>query len=180
MVHADIKQLLFIGELGLLPNDLGYGHTTRLAESDRIDIETGLTAIEVRPDLRARGAVKSAEHQLSNYITDRGIQTGERYAGIVTDGAQWRLYQHVNCEMHQIASLKIEPTDANVNRLLVWLESILATGKNINPNPREIVGRLGANSPGHALDAVELAGLYAKYSEQPNVKLKRDMWARLL
>src|ERR1035438_8031555 len=40
MVHADIKQLLFIGELGLLPNDLGYGHTTRLAESDRIDIRS--------------------------------------------------------------------------------------------------------------------------------------------
>ena len=180
MIHADIEQLLFIGGLGLEPQDIGYSHTAYPDRSNRIDIETGSTVIEVERDLSAPGALRSAEHQLNSYLAIRREQTGERYAGIATDGLKWNLYLTIDGQLKKLGSFTADPSGANTDALLTWLESAFGTGKDISPDPHEIVGRLGADSPGYALDSAELHALYKKYHQLPHVLIKRAMWARLL
>jgi SAM-dependent methyltransferase len=180
MVHADVRQLLLIGGLGLTPNDLARGHTADSGEYSRIDIEVGFTAIEVRTDLSVSGVRKSAEAQLSSYLTTRGRQTGHRYVGIIADGTEWRCYMSLDEAFHKLCSMTVEPSDPNVNRLLMWLESAIASAHEIEPIPGEIVGRLGVDSPSYALDATELASIYTKNRDLSHVRVKRRMWARLL
>lgn len=57
---------------------------------------------------------------------------------------------------------------------------MLAIATRITPTPTEIVRRLGATSPAHDLDALELQALYEANRDMPEVRLKRQLWARLL
>jgi SAM-dependent methyltransferase len=180
MVHADIRQLLLIGGLGLTPNDLARSHTAHSGEYDRIDIESAFTAIEVRTDLRVSGVLRSAEAQLGPYLATRRRHTDQRYAGIITDGTKWLLYVTLGENLQGLTSLAVEASDPKVKRVLTWLESALATANKIEPIPGEIVGRLGVDSPSYALESNELASLYAKYRHLSHVRTKRNMWARLL
>jgi hypothetical protein len=61
----------------------------------------------------------------------------------------------------------------------VWLEGVLGIAA-IVPTPTEIERRLGAASSGHAIDYAELGKLYARHRDIPTVRLKRELWARLL
>ncbi|HEX6500176.1 MAG TPA: N-6 DNA methylase [Micromonosporaceae bacterium] len=65
-------------------------------------------------------------------------------------------------------------------RLLVWLEAILATQESVRPTPLEIQRRLGASSPAHLLDYASLNLLYESASSVPEVQLKRELWGKLL
>ncbi len=181
MVQADVRQLLLIGGLGLEEDDLGVGPGSQVEDRRRIDIEVGGTVIEVRKDLRARGVARDAVQQLAGYLATREEQTGQRYVGVLTDGAEWRLYHLVDNEPRLVQSpLTIESSAPAVHELLMWLEGVLGTGRQITPSPQEIVGKLGADSPAHALDAAELTALYAKHRGQPSVTVKRRLWAKLL
>lgn len=64
--------------------------------------------------------------------------------------------------------------------LVVWLEGVLATAQQIPPHPDEIAKRLGHGSSAHALDAASLRNLYSAYKDDPSVRMKRQLWARLL
>ena len=46
--------------------------------------------------------------------------------------------------------------------------------------PSEIEQRLGATSPAHLLDFRELSALYEAHRDEPEVALKRELWAKLL
>src|SRR5260370_1048528 len=60
-----------------------------LRDRRRIDVEVGSTVVEVKRDLR-RGKVKAeAVDQLAGYVERRAEQTGRRYVGVLTDGADW-------------------------------------------------------------------------------------------
>jgi SAM-dependent methyltransferase len=180
MAHADIQQLLLIGGLGLAPSDLGEDRTTSPSEHSQIIVETARTVFEVRRDLRVPSILKAAEHQLKSSLDDYRHQTNERYAGIITDGAEWHAYIGIGHELSRISTIVVESNGANVDRLLTWLDSVLATGQDIKPDPKELIGRLGVDSPGHQLDAAELTALYKQYGTMPHVQVKRQMWARLL
>ena len=53
----------------------------------RIDALLGRTVFELKSDLRRERA--DAEEGLTRYLTDREGQTGEKYVGIATDGADF-------------------------------------------------------------------------------------------
>jgi SAM-dependent methyltransferase len=180
MVHADIRQLLLIGGLGLTPNDLERNHSDHSGQHDRIEIERSFTVLDVRTNLSVAGARKSAEAQLRVYLATRCRQTCQRYLGIITDGAEWRLYMSLDEVFHEIALMTVEASTPNANRVLTWLESVLASASDIAPTPSEIVERLGVKSPSYALDTTELSAIYVKSSNYPRVRVKRRMWARLL
>lgn len=180
MVEADVRQLLLIGGLGLSEDDLGVEPKTRAESRGRIDVEAGFTVIEVKRDLRTGGVAKAAERQLADYVAARGQQSGQRYVGVLTDGAEWRLYGLVDGNLQQVMILTIDPSDPKVDKLLPWLEAVLATGQQLEPSPREIRRKLGADSPAYALDIAELAAIYAKHRDLPAVKVKRNLWAKLL
>ncbi len=107
---------------------------------------------------------------------------GERYVGILSDGAEWHLYRLTPLGTLQEVgeTLDLQPSNPDVDQLLVWLESVLATGQQIIPTPTEIEQRLGADSPSHRLEYADLFSLYEANQSHPSVITKRELWAKLL
>ncbi|MGW5740755.1 N-6 DNA methylase [Amycolatopsis sp. NPDC003861] len=180
-VQADVYLLLTSGALALEPTDVARLEV-QLGDGSkrRIDVEIGHCVIEVKKDLRIGGVRKQAETQLAGYVRDQSLKLGVRYVGILTDGTEWYLYHLRDDELHQAAKLQLNPQSPEVDRLIVWLESILATQDAIIPTPVEITRRLGADSPAHQLDHLALSAIYAKSQHSPEIRLKRDLWAKLL
>jgi len=180
MVQADVRQLLAIGDIGLKEHDLGVELAAQAENRRRIDVAISRTVIEVRDDLRAGGVLREAERRLAGYVTARSEQTGQRYVAVLTDGAEWHAYHRLDGGLQRVTSLTVNPSDPDIDGLLMWLESVLASDRQIEPTPRGIARKLGADSPSYALDSAELRAIYAKCRELPVVKVKRDMWAKLL
>ena len=149
-------------------------------ERRRIDVEVGLTVFEVKRDLRRAGVRDDAVEQLAGYVQRRNDDLGQRYVGVLTDGAEWILYHLVNAELKEVSRFTNDMTTADVDGLCVWLEGVLATTNRVTPTPREIERRLGAESSAFALDAAELAALYQAHRDRPELRVKRELWAKLL
>lgn len=178
--QADIYMLLTTAALGLDTDDV-VTMESQLADGTRrrIDIEAGHVVIEVKKDLRA-GDLTDAEKQLAGYVAQRTKELGGRYVGILTDGTAWRLYHLADDQLTCVSELELSPRDPDKEALLIWLESVMATREQIRPVPAEIKQRLGSTSPAHQLDYAALAVLYRDNRNHPEVKLKRELWAKLL
>lgn len=178
--QADIYMLLTTAALGLDTDDV-VTMESQLADGTRrrIDIEAGHVVIEVKKDLRA-GDLTDAEKQLAGYVAQRTKELGGRYVGILTDGTAWRLYHLADDQLSCVSELELSPRDPDRDALLIWLESVMATREKIRPVPAEIKQRLGSTSPAHQLDYAALAVLYRDNRNHPEVKLKRELWAKLL
>ena len=148
----------------------------------RIDIETGTTVIEVKKDLSRGTARVDAESQLAGYLQRRVRQTGARYLGVLTDGYEWRLYvpdPDGEGILGTGETLKIK-NGSDTERLRYWLGTVLATVDNVRPTAEAIVRELGSDSPAYAADRATLHALYLAGAGIPEVKLKRELWAKLL
>ncbi|NKS55476.1 N-6 DNA methylase [Rhodococcus hoagii] len=179
-IQADIYMLLTTAGLGLDSDDV-LKVEKQLADGTRrrIDIEAGHVVIEVKKDLRV-GNLTDYEEQLAGYVQQRHTELGSRYVGVLTDGTGWRLYHLEDDSLVFISELSLSPSSPDTDKLLIWLESVMATRDQIKPTPREIEDRLGAESPGHHLDHASLAALFEANSDHPEVKIKRELWAKLL
>lgn len=179
-IQADIYMLLTTSGLGLDSDDV-VKMESQVADGTRrrIDIEAGHVVIEVKKDLRV-GNLADYEEQLAGYVQQRHIELGSRYVGILTDGTGWRLYNLRDGVLVAVSELELNPSAPDVDHLLVWLESVMATRDQIKPTPQEIEDRLGAESPGHQLDHASLAALFEANIDHAEVKLKRELWAKLL
>lgn len=182
-VQADIRTLLLAAPLNLSENGVEtINLETPAGERRRIDIEAGCTVIEVKRDLRVGNVRSEAVDQLASYVKQRSLTLGQRYVGLLTDGAEWLLYHLApSGALEQVgATLHVDPAEPDVDVLLVWLEGVLATGQQISPTPDEIEQRLGADSPSHQLDYADLLALYQVNQDRPSVALKRELWGKLL
>ncbi|MGH3905547.1 MAG: N-6 DNA methylase [Pseudonocardiaceae bacterium] len=179
-VQADIRQLLLTGGLDLAEHDLDVALEAQVGDRRRIDVEVGFTVIEVKRDLRNAGIVKTAEEQLAGYVLTRATQTGQRYVGVLTDGREWRAYHERQGKLVEATQHLVNPTRPDAEALLFWLEGVLATQWGIAPTPPEIRARLGATSASYALDRATLAALYAEHGKAETIRLKRQLWSRLL
>ncbi len=181
-VQSSIKVLLLAAPFNLDDGDLDDRTVALEARSGsgRIDIEIGSTVIEVKKDLRVGNILAEAAVQLAGYVVQREHSVAHRYVGVLTDGADWHLYHLVGDDLALVSSISVDAKNPDIEVLLLWLEGVLATTSRIRPMPREIERRLGARSSGHALDAVDLAALYDEHRHDPTVKLKRELWGRLL
>lgn len=179
-VQSDIRLLLLTGGLGLEDHDLDVELETQVPGRRRIDIEVGFTVIEVKKDLRKAAVIRDAVRQLAGYVASRSEATGQRYVGILTDGADWRAYNMSGGELTEATRFELKSSRQGVAPLLTWLEGVLAVRTGVRPVPQEIVTRLGADSASYALDRTALAALYAEHQSLPTVQLKRQLWARLL
>ena len=179
-LQSDVRQLLLEGGLNLDKNDLTVDLEAQVGDGRRIDVEIGFTAIECKRDLRSAKVLKDAEKQLEGYVRTRAEQVGQRYVGILTDGADWRAYALSSSAFVQAGRFEVKPRRTTPLELLVWLEGVLATAEGIKPTPDVIKGRLGAGSVSHGIDYTTLSALYAENKDLPTVQLKRELWARLL
>jgi hypothetical protein len=147
----------------------------------RIDIEAGFTVIEVKKDLRVGNVRRDALEQLSSYVTAQTERLGQRYVGVLTDGAEWLLcHLRVDQTLTVVSEHYVDQRSPDVEAVLTWLSAVLATESAVRPTPLEIERRLGASSPAFRLDSADLQELYELCREQPEVRLKRELWARLL
>lgn len=179
-VQADVRQLLLTGGLGLGDHDLDVQLETQVGDRRRIDVEVGFTVIEVKKDLRNQSIVRAAQEQLAGYVAARAAQSGQRYVGVLTDGREWHAYHERDGKLVDVTQHLVNPTRLDTDALLFWLEGVLATQHGVLPTPNEIRARLGATSASYALDRATLGALYAKHGASETVRLKRQLWSRLL
>jgi len=182
-IQSDLHRLLLEAPLELDENDLTDLEVVleqQAGAGKRIDVEAGFCVFEVKRDLR-KGKVRSdALIQLAGYVKARTEEMGQRYVGVLTDGAEWILCHLEGGDLVVVSEHTVDTARPNVDDLIVWLEGVLATGEKITPTPKEIKRRLGAESPGHALERAELTKIYFANNAVPTVELKRQLWARLL
>ncbi len=146
----------------------------------RIDIEVGCAVIEVKKSLGSAAAVAAAIEQLANYVRTRTEERSERYVGVLTDGRSWILYHLTpSGDLAQVSRFQVQGS-GDFEGLAAWLETVLATADKVRPTPKEIVRRLGADSPAAQLDLADLRSLYRACRKDPEVQVKRELWARLL
>lgn len=180
-IQSDIQTLLLHSGLNLHDQQVHLESQLQDGSRRRIDVETGSTVIEVKKSLVNADAVREFERQLAGYVRTRSKQTGGRYVGILTDGAEWRLYSDHGGTFSQVTALTITAKDPDgADRLVAWLEAVMATAEKIKPTPDAIRDKLGETSPSFALDIAELTALYEACQDLPEVKLKRSLWAKLL
>lgn len=177
-IQSDVRQLILTAPFELEEAQV-VNLEAQVGDRRRIDIEVGSTVIEVKRDLR-RGRVKAeAAIQLAGYVEARREQTAQRYVGVLTDGIEWTCYDLQGGELRPVADFTLSGL-ADTDRLVVWLEGVLATTHAIQPTTDTIAARLGAGSSGYALDRATLAAIYAAHQGEPTVQMKRQLWSRLL
>lgn len=180
-LQADVRSLLLLPQLFLDDHDIREVRLeAQIGDGRRIDVEIGSAAIEIKKDLRRARVREEALVQLSGYVDHRTRVTGTRYVGILTDGVEWSCYDLIGDNLHQVASFDAAAEGADVERLLLWLEGVLATARDIPATPVEINARLGAASSAHALDHATISSLYARNRDLPTVRMKRGLWSKLL
>lgn len=104
-LQADIRHLLEAGDFGLVEQDLDVVRLEAQAGGGhRIDIEMGFTVIEVKRRFVHGRAFEAAERQLAGYVKLRSHATGQRYTGILTDGADWHAYHLLNDTLVRVAT----------------------------------------------------------------------------
>jgi hypothetical protein len=178
-IQADVRQFILSAPFELDVSDV-VSLESPAGEGRRIDVEAGSTVIEVKRDLRRERVRREAEEQLAGYVDFRMKETGLRYVGVLTDGTQWNCYDLVDGRLRQVSELALQESAGDVDRLVVWLEGVLATSHNIAPTVDNIEQRLGTGSSAYELDRATLATLYERNRENPTVQVKRELWSRLL
>ena len=178
-IQADVRQFILDAPFNLEDDDLSIVHLeSPLGDRRRIDVEVGATVIEVKRDLQPERIRREAEEQLAGYVAMRAEQTRLRYVGILTDGTGWLCYHLVEEELCRVSEIRLEVGDSE--RLIVWLEGVLATTHGLVPTAGAIEERLGATSSSYLLDRATISAIYTRYKDQPSVAMKRTLWARLL
>ncbi|MBX9581467.1 MAG: N-6 DNA methylase [Gemmataceae bacterium] len=183
-LQADIRQLLLAAPFSLSDGDLVTADLeSPVGVRRRIDIEAGSCLVEVKRDFSAGTAFDDAVKQLGGYLAERQKATGLRYVGVLTDGSDWRCLSLPTAgdgPPREVSKFRLVASRPDAEGLLVWLEGVLATARDIPATPREIGRRLGAGSSAFQLDRDTLRDLFARHRDHAAVRMKRRLWAKLL
>ena len=142
----------------------------------RSDALIGYTIFEFKSDLRREA--RAAEEELTRYLGQRERETDNRFVGIATDGATFVPYDLRAGSLRRLAPFT--PPADNPRDLLDWLSAAVAIAADLPPDPDTVRRELGRGSLAWHVAREELAGLWAEVSDHPDVRLKRELWARLL
>ena len=173
-VRSDVRQLLIDG-LEIPREDVWLEAHIREVRG-RIDALLGRTVIEFKSDLRREAS--DAEDQLTRYITQRQDESGERYVGIATDGADFVSYELRDSGLRELGTYRTDT--ANPDGLLSWLGPAVAAGDDLAPEPEAVVRELGRRSPAWNRALGSLDDAWKEVSAQPEPLLKRQLWAQRL
>lgn len=177
--HEKVRTLLatlLTEGLGARLDDVDF--ESRVPEvAGRIDALFGSTVFEIKSNLRREEA--DAEQQLARYLPQREKDTGHRYVGIATDGATFRAYEMRDGALTRLGP-DIAPDLEQPRKLLEWLEAAVATEHLRPPDTLAIGARLGRGSLTYHRAMGDLDAAWAAVGGDPDPRLKRDLWARLL
>lgn len=176
-VYTAVRALL-ADALQVDESDIRALHAPHGGRSRIVAIDTKQAVISVDRDLSDATVLAVAERELADAVMKRAAYANRLYMAILTDGVTWRLYHLPHRDLELVDK---EPADPRIpGKLVGWLRSILATGRNIPPGRDLIETQLGSASPSYKLAAAELAAIYRAHCGQPTVQIKRRMWAKLL
>ncbi|MDO8615495.1 MAG: N-6 DNA methylase [Dehalococcoidia bacterium] len=142
----------------------------------KADALLGRTVFEFKSNLRRERG--DAEAQLSRYLSQREADTGERFVGIATDGATYCAYELRRGDLRELATHSASADEAQ--KLLVWLAAAVAVSTDLPPDPDTVRSELGRSSIAWHRARGDLAQLWDEVKDHPDVRLKRDLWARML
>lgn len=180
-VQADVRTLLLEAPMCLEQEDLQEVLLEAPAGGGkRLDVEIGCAVIEVKKGIGSSRARHKALDQLAGYVRARTEERDQRYVGVLTDGKLWILcHLRPRGGLAEVSRFQLE-NGGDIDALLAWLETFLATVEAIRPTQREIVRRLGSESPSTQVDLADLREIYSTCRSDPEVSLKRELWGRLL
>ena len=173
-VRALLHRLLVDG-LGADSRDIDFEKPAPEVHG-RIDALLGRTVFELKSDLgRER---RDAEEGLTRYLTEREGQTGERYVGIATDGADFIAYFLKNGHVVEADGCRTDPSAPQA--LLAWLQGAVAVGDSLLPDPDTITREFGRHSLAARRALDDLGRLWTTLGATPEARLKRELWENLL
>ena len=176
-VRALLHRLLVDG-LGADSRDIDFEKPVPEVHG-RIDALLGRTVFELKSDLNRER--RDAEEGLTRYLTEREGQSGEKYVGIATDGADFIAYFLKNDRVVNVDACHTDPTAPQ--DLLAWLQGTVAIGDSLSPDPDTITREFGRNSLAARRALDDLGRLWAGQSlsaRRPEALLKRKLWEDLL
>nr|WP_294546460.1 N-6 DNA methylase [uncultured Rhodopila sp.] len=144
----------------------------------RIDTPWGATVIELKSDLRRE--LPDVEARLPAYLADAASRSHSPrpVTGLATDGATFIAYALRGGGLHELARYETDPE--RPNELMAWLEPLLSDRPDILPEPRAVAQAFGRISLTFGQARMTLDTLWAVLKDDPEVRLKRDLWNGLL
>ena len=129
-IQAMVRDVLVYGGFDL--GDEAVALESPAEDRRRLDVSVGAVIIECKRDLRARAQLSRAEAQLGEYLAAKAA-AGGRYAGVLTDGAMWRLYRHADSGPMCLDVLTVSPSRVDERRFRWWLARLswLARGGGV-------------------------------------------------
>ena len=155
------------------------GHEVYLLDkTGRIDTMWGATVIELKTDLRREQA--AAESRMPDYLAD-AQQRSRSLApatGIATDGATFIAYQMLNGRLTELRRYAADPE--RPDGLVAWLEPLLSDRVGLPPQAHAVAQAFGRQSLTFSRARLTLEALWEGLKDDPEVRLKRDLWDGLL
>ena len=176
--HEKVRVLLYrllVGGLDADSRDIDFEKPVPEVRG-RIDALLGRTVFELKSDLRRER--KDAEEGLTRYLSDRERQTGDKYVGIATDGADFTAYFLKNEAIVEVGACRTDPTAPR--DLLAWLQGAVAIGDGLVPDPHTVEREFGRGSLAASRALDDLGELWDRIGQTPEARLKRALWDRLL
>lgn len=173
---------------GLITELLRDGFDARFAELEherylidnrgRVDVAWGVTVIELKSDLR--NEERDVLARMPAYLQDAASRSGSDRApvGLATDGAEILAYTFEDDTLLSIGGYRVDPE--HPERLLGWLEPLIAPQPDVRPTPMAITLAFGRHSLAFGRARNRLAALWEGLSDHPEVRLKRDLWDGIL
>jgi SAM-dependent methyltransferase len=146
--------------------------------SGRIDTMWGATVIELKSDLRRE--LDDVLARLPVYLADAASRSRSPrpVTGLATDGATFIAYALRDGALHELARYTTDPE--RPNELMAWLEPLLSDRPDLLPEPRAVAQAFGRASLTFGQARARLDTLWATLRDNPEVRLKRDLWDGLL
>ena len=173
-VRALLHRLLVDG-LGANSRDIDFEKPAPEVHG-RIDALLGRTVFELKSDLRRER--QDAEDGLSRYLSEREGQTSQKYVGIATDGADFIAFFLRSGQVVEVGSYRTGPEKPR--ELFEWLQSTVAVGDGLLPDPHTIKREFGRESLAARRALDDLGELWAQARQTSDGRLKLELWSRLL
>ena len=146
--------------------------------SGRIDTLWGAVVIELKSDLRRE--MDDVRARLPDYLADaaKRSRSPRPITGLVTDGATFIAYALRDGALQELARYATDPE--RPGELMAWLEPLLSDRPDLLPEPRAVAQAFGRASPTFGRARLALDALWTALRDDPEVRLKRDLWDGLL
>jgi hypothetical protein len=176
--HEKIRALMFellVYGLGASSTDI-YFERHMPEVRGRLDALLGQTVFEFKRDLRRER--RAAEEELGRYLPERERETGERFIGIATDGAEFLPFEVEDDKL--VALPGFRPSADDPGELLLWLDAAVSLQPDLNPESTVVEVELGRGSLAYRRALAGLNSLWEQVRDRPDVRLKRQLWADFL